>query len=52
MTPYAAAVVPGSQERRRKLHLGHFAFLRGVVQGLPMRDMWNRYVALEGSADD
>ncbi|TXG86936.1 MAG: int, tyrosine-based site-specific recombinase [Thermomicrobiales bacterium] len=36
----------------RKLHLGHFAFMRAVVQGLDHRDMWERYLALEGDHSD
>ena len=38
--------------RHRKLHLGHFAFMRAVVQGLDTRDSWDRYLRLEGEHDD
>lgn len=39
-------------ERRRKLHRGHFAFMRAVVQGLPLRESWDRYVRIEGEHTD
>lgn len=38
--------------RRRKLHLGHFAFMRAVVQGIDTRDSWERYLRVEGEHDD
>lgn len=34
------------------MHIGHFAFMRAVVQGLDTRDSWNRYLRLEGEHDD
>jgi hypothetical protein len=46
------AVRPELPTRRRKLHLGHFAFMRAVVQGLDTRDAWERYLRLEGEHDD
>lgn len=30
--------------RERKLNAGHFAFMRGLVQGLPEREMWQRFM--------
>jgi len=36
----------------RKLGAAHFAFMRGLVQGLPLRDTWERYLQAEGSASD
>ena len=36
----------------RKLHQGHFAFMRALVQGLDERSAWNRYLAQEGEATD
>ncbi len=36
----------------RTLHASHFAFLRGVVQGLPASSMWDRYLELEGESTD
>lgn len=37
---------------RRKLHLGHFAFARALVQGLDTRQNWNRYLRVEGEHTD
>src|ERR1019366_1872419 len=34
--------------RARKLHVGHFAFMRSVVQGLGVRQSWERYFRVEG----
>jgi hypothetical protein len=39
-------------ERERKLHLGHFAFMRAVVQGIDTRQSWNRYLQVDGDHDD
>ena len=38
--------------RHRKLHIGHFAFMRAVVQGLELRASWDRYLRVEGEATD
>jgi hypothetical protein len=38
--------------RHRKLHLGHFAVMRAVVQGLDTHESWNRYLRIEGERDD
>ncbi len=38
--------------RQRKLHVGHFAFMRSVVQGLDPRESWERYFRLESEASD
>lgn len=38
--------------RRRKLHAGHFAFMRAIVQGLDLRDSWDRYLRSEGQGTD
>ena len=38
--------------RKRKLHIGHFAFMRGVVQGLDTKVSWNRYLHLDGDHSD
>jgi hypothetical protein len=38
--------------RKRKLHVGHFAFMRAVVQGIDPRDSWDRYLRVEGEATD
>lgn len=42
--------VPSLQ--RRKLHLGHFAFARALVQGLDVTVSWERYLAIEGARTD
>jgi integrase len=39
-------------KQARKLHLGHFAFMRAVMQGLDGRDSWERYLQVEGQATD
>lgn len=36
----------------RKLHIGHIAFMRAVVQGLDARSSWDRYLRTEGSVGD
>jgi site-specific recombinase XerD len=41
-----------SAARQRKLHVGHFAFMRSVVQGLDPRDSWERYFLVEGEVTD
>lgn len=38
--------------RSRKLHRGHFAFMRAVVQGVDLRASWDRYLRLEGESVD
>jgi site-specific recombinase XerD len=38
--------------RPRKLHLGHFAFMRALVQGIDTRVSWNRYLRIEGEHSD
>lgn len=49
--PRTVLAMPGPT-RHRKLHLGHFAFMRAVVQGLDTRDSWDRYLRVEGEHDD
>ena len=41
-----------SAARQRKLHVGHFAFMRAVVQGLDPRESWERYFRIEGEVTD
>jgi site-specific recombinase XerD len=43
---------PVSATRQRKLHIGHFAFMRSVVQGLDARESWERYFRVDGEATD
>jgi site-specific recombinase XerD len=52
VTSHAGRVTQGSATRQRKLHVGHFAFMRSVVQGLDPRDSWERYFRVEGEATD
>ncbi len=40
------------QQKSRKLHLGHIAFMRAVVQGLDTYESWNRYLRIEGEHQD
>ncbi|MGZ5799462.1 MAG: phage integrase family protein, partial [Burkholderiaceae bacterium] len=42
----------GRLQRQRKLHRGHFAFMRAVVQGIDTRASWERYLRIEGEHDD
>lgn len=37
---------------RQRLHRGHFAYFRGIVQGLAPRPLWDRYLADAGSVED
>jgi site-specific recombinase XerD len=37
---------------RRKLHRAHFAFMRSYVQGIDLRESWDRYLNIEGSGTD
>ena len=46
------SLAPVSAARKRKLHVGHFAFMRSVVQGLDPRESWERYFRVEGEATD
>lgn len=36
----------------RKLRVEHFAFMRAYVQGLDLRDIWERYLGVEGNHAD
>lgn len=38
--------------QQRRLHIGHFAFIRAVVQGLDTRASWHRYLRMEGEHED
>lgn len=38
--------------RRRSLHVGHFAFMRAVVQGVNTAASWDRYLHVEGQSSD
>ena len=39
-------------DRGRKLHKGHFAFMRALVQGLDPTAVWDRYLRIEGEHVD
>jgi len=41
-----------SVQQHRKLHRGHFAFMRALAQGLDERASWERYLRLEGEHTD
>jgi len=45
-------LVAGSGQPDRKLHLGHFAFMRALVQGINAGQAWERYLQIEGSHRD
>ena len=45
-------ISPALPTRRRKLHAGHFAFMRALVQGLDLRASWDRYLKVEGQGSD
>ena len=46
VTPFA------TPDTRRKLHLGHVAFVRAVVQGVDPAGAWDRYLQIEGNHRD
>ncbi|MBS0306711.1 MAG: hypothetical protein JSR43_15210, partial [Proteobacteria bacterium] len=46
------SLAPVSAARQRKLHVGHFAFMRSVVQGIDPRESWERYFRVAGEATD
>ena len=52
LSPSAASLASARAARRRKLHGGHFAFMRALVQGLDLRESWDRYLRAEGEATD
>ncbi|CAG9183404.1 phage integrase family protein [Cupriavidus pampae] len=46
------SVAPGRAITRRRLHRGHFAFLRAVVEGLAPQAVWERYLPEAGDYAD
>ena len=36
----------------RKLHIGHFAFMRALIQGADSKAAWERYLQIEGAHSD
>ena len=51
-TPPAASAEPRSAGRRRKVHVGHFAFMRALVQGIEPKLAWEHYLRSEGQSHD
>lgn len=49
---FRANVASPSAARRRKLHVGHFAFMRALVQGVQAPAAWERYLRTEGDSGD
>ena len=45
-------LAPRSAARRRKLHAGHFAFMRALVQGVDVQRAWEQYLRAEGVSHD
>jgi hypothetical protein len=41
-----------SENVGRRLHAGHFAFIRAVVQGVDTAAAWDRYLRIEGESSD
>ncbi len=39
-------------DKSRKLHIGHFAFVRALVQGADTKAAWERYLQIEGDHAD
>lgn len=46
MSPQVASL------RQRKLGIAHFAFMRALIQGVPLRTAWEQYLEVEGRATD
>ncbi len=47
--------VPGlllAVDTSRKLHIGHFAFMRALIQGADSKAAWERYLQIEGEHSD
>jgi len=47
-----ALMKPVQDPRTQMLNSTHFAFMRALVQGLPLRESWDRYLHMEGNASD
>jgi len=48
--PLANASTSAATARRRKLHVGHFAFMRALVQGVDVQASWDRYLRIDGES--
>lgn len=51
-SPSTASVSSAASLRARKLGIAHFAFVRALAQGVPLRQAWDRYLQVEGMATD
>src|ERR1700710_2809932 len=47
-----APVVLTPVDRSRRLHIGHFAFMRALIQGADSKAAWERYLKIEGEHSD
>ena len=50
--PNAAPVLLLPVDTSRKLHIGHFAFMRALIQGADSKAAWERYLQIEGEHSD
>jgi site-specific recombinase XerD len=51
LPPALPAALP-PVDTSRKLHIGHFAFMRALVQGADTKAAWERYLQIEGEHSD
>lgn len=54
MHPLPTAIAPPLRpiDTARKLHIGHFAFMRALIQGADSKAAWERYLQIEGAHSD
>jgi site-specific recombinase XerD len=50
--PSTVPVLQRVQPVPRRLHIGHFAFMRALIEGLDTRESWHRYLRIEGDHRD
>jgi site-specific recombinase XerD len=50
-TSASSALLP-PVDTSRKLHIGHFAFMRALIQGADSKAAWQRYLQIEGEHSD
>lgn len=48
----SSALRPPALKTRRRLHRGHFAFMRALIQGMDEKSAWARYLHEEGEPND
>jgi site-specific recombinase XerD len=51
-TTKAFPVLLQAVDTSRKLHIGHFAFMRALIQGADSKAAWERYLQIEGEHSD